>query len=256
MSWFGKIVGGGVGFLFGGPLGAVGGAALGHLIFDGEEKSLSNNEQVQATYFISLFSMLAKIAKADGVVSKEEIDTVARFMQQMNLDSQQQQFAINIFNEAKNSPHTISDFATDFYNIVKNTKDSAQVLNTIFSMLFEVSASDGVLDANEERMLKEVARIFRIDSYTFNTLKNQFFSSNNFEKSETPDNLDKAYLVLKLSKNASVSEIKKQYREMVSQFHPDKIVSKGLPEEFTKFAEKKFKEIQDAYDLIRKAKSF
>ena len=123
MGWFGKVVGGTIGFALGGPLGAVAGAAFGHT-FDSSSKQryindntrFSSGEEAQFTFFIAAFSMLAKLAKTDGRISKEEIDSIEDFMvKDLNLNPESRRLAMNIFHAATRSQETFHDFANQFY---------------------------------------------------------------------------------------------------------------------------------------------
>ena len=115
MGWFGKITFGTLGLFLGGPLGAIAGAALGHHLVDKRIDAagravdatggprLGQAEQTQATYFISLFSILGKLSKIDGVVAREEIAVVDGFINGLPMADREKQFARQIFNEAKDS---------------------------------------------------------------------------------------------------------------------------------------------------------
>ncbi|MBT7538045.1 MAG: molecular chaperone DjlA, partial [Gammaproteobacteria bacterium] len=119
MSWMGKILGGGLGFVFGGPIGAVFGAALGHQAFDADSRSgtLSGLENKQGIYFAATFSMLGKLAKADGKVSQQEIDVIDRIMRDnLRLPEDARKLAINIFNAAKDADDAFEDYAQQFYD--------------------------------------------------------------------------------------------------------------------------------------------
>jgi DnaJ like chaperone protein len=248
MGWFGKVMGGTLGFLFGGPLGAVCGAVLGHTMFDKYSESLQEyrppitHEQTQAIYFVSLFSILGKLSKIDGVVSQAEIRIVEDFIDQIRLSGQQRKFAIDIFREAKNSPYAIEDFAVQFYEI--NRGDPA-ILLTLTELLLRIAAADGKLDPSEESAIEKVRRIFHIGDQQFTNLKMSYF-----------DHFDKYYRRLNCAPEATNEEIKRNYRKLVSEFHPDKIISKGLPEEFVNFATERFQEIQEAYEKIRAQRGF
>jgi DnaJ like chaperone protein len=258
MSWIGKIVGGGMGMLMGGPLGAVIGGALGHLFVDSQLDDavatqsgtggrqagptvFSNQEQKQAVFFASTFAMLGKMAKADGAVSQAEIQVVERFMRdQLRLDKQARMFAVNIFNRAKDDSYPYSQYATEFTRHFHNDQNMRMVL---FEMLFQVAAADGALHSAEERLLQDTVRLLGIPTHLFEQLKNRLAPS-----------ADPAYAVLGLTPEATDAEVKKAYRAKVMEYHPDKIVSKGLPEEFLKFAEEKFKEANEGYEQIKKAR--
>ncbi len=250
MSWLGKMIGGTIGFAVGGPIGAVAGAAFGHEFVDKKEKkylssqpgihqSLSSQEQAQLVFFTAAFSMLAKICKADGKVSPQEIATVEAFMkQELQLDLNGQQTAQNIFRQAINSPEQFEAFAIQFYSVF-NTQ--SHILELMMDVLLRVSSADGQISASEEELLFAAAGIFRFSDAEFSRLKSKYVKQAN-----------KFYAVLKCDEQSSNEEIKKQYRKLVNEYHPDKIEAKGLPEEFIKFANDKFIQIQEAYEVVKK----
>ncbi len=249
MGWLGKVVGGTIGFAIGGPIGAIAGAAFGHTLDKKEERyltggattraQLSNNEEAQLTFFIAAFSMLAKIAKADGQVSENEINSVEGFMENdLNLDQESKITARNIFREAVNSNEQFDAFAQQFYNVFRN---QPRLIELMMDVLLRVSAADGTISSNEEILLLKAVKIFNISNSAYTNYKKRYVKVTN-----------KYYALLNCDENASNEEIKKQYRKLVTEYHPDKIESKGLPEEFTKFANDKFIQIQEAYDYVKK----
>ncbi|MCF6248664.1 MAG: TerB family tellurite resistance protein [Desulfobacula sp.] len=253
MSWLGKMIGGTIGFAIGGPIGAVAGAAFGHTFVDKKEQAylssrpgigqdmetLSSNEQAQLIFFTAAFSMLAKISKADGKVSDMEITAIENFMKRdLQLDSAGQETAKNIFRQATTSHESFGAFATQFYSVFRMQPN---IIELMMDVLLRVSAADGAISREEEVMLLSATRIFNYSSADYNRLKSRYVKESN-----------KYYAVLKCDENASNDEIKKQYRKLVTEYHPDKIEAKGLPEEFINFANDKFKEIQEAYDAIKK----
>lgn len=249
MGWFGKLTLGSLGFILSGsPLGAIAGAALGHFMFDKDhrpsQKALpfERVEQAQAAYFVSLFSILGKLAKADGVVSKEEIDIVSQFLSTLRLSEEQKQFAKNVFNEAKNSLYSIEDFASQLYRINRN---QPTVLLSFMDLLFRLAAADGNLHKSEEEVLLRLKNIFRISDSRFADLKAVHFRSE-----------DRHYKMLNCTPDCSDEEIKSSYKKLVKEYHPDKLISKGLPEEFIKMAANKFQEVQEAYSALRKERGF
>lgn len=242
MGWLGKIVGGTLGFALGGPLGAIAGAALGHT-FDATDNQyprarLSYHEEAQMTFFVATFSMLAKVAHADGRISPEEIQAVEDFMaNELNLTPESKRFAVEIFETAINSPMAFQDFAGQFYHQFHN---QPRLLDLMIDVLLRLSVADGALSDSEEKLISSAARIFRFSEQKYNELKARY----------APD-FEKYYAILGIHSRASDDEIKRQYRKLVKEYHPDKIASKGLPEEFNKFANDKFREIQDAYDAVK-----
>lgn len=246
MSLFGKIIGGTIGFAMAGPLGAIAGAALGHAFDTGgqtfttaQRARLSSGEEAQFTFFVAAFSMLAKLAKADGRVSKEEVNAVEHFMvYDLNLNPESRRLATNIFHAAIESQDNFADFATQFYS---QFRTQHQMLDLMIDILLRVSVADGALSASEENLVLSAVRIFNFSDEKYRKLKSKYIQD-----------VDKHYATLVCDRNDSNDHIKRQYRKLVSDYHPDKIASKGLPEEFTKFANDKFREIQEAYDVIKK----
>ncbi|MEA2060345.1 MAG: TerB family tellurite resistance protein [Thermodesulfobacteriota bacterium] len=254
MGWLGKVVGGTIGFALGGPIGAVAGAAFGHT-FDKKEalylsdlgmgqnygmgQRLSNGEEAQLTFFVAAFSMIAKIAKADGRVSENEIASIEEFMKKdLNLDADSRNSAVKIFKQAVDSPDSFDSFAVQFYTTFRT---QPRILELMMDVLFRVSSADGAISSKEEVLLLTAARTFNFSDSDYERLKSRYVKV-----------VDKYYAVLNCDKNASNEEIKKQYRKLASEYHPDKIASKGLPEEFTAFASEKFQAIQEAYETIKK----
>ena len=254
MSWLGKMIGGTIGFALGGPIGAVAGAAFGHTFVDkkeddylrsipGKDGVLSSNEEAQLVFFTAAFSMLAKIAKADGRINETEIRTVEQFMiHELQLDGSGQETAKNIFRQAVSAPQEFDDFARQFYSVFRYQPN---ILELMLDMLFRVSAADGKVSSGEEVMLRSAVRIFGYSGRDYERLMSRYMKKS-----------DPYYAVLKVDENSSNEEIKKKYRELVREYHPDKIEAKGLPEEFIKFAGDKFNEIQEAYEHIRKVRGF
>ena len=245
MSWFGKIMGGSVGFMFCGPIGALVGASLGHALIDDRTRSglaesgrLTGQEQRQAVFFTATFAMLGKMAKADGRVCQNEISVVRSFMHdKLQLDGPAQQFAISVFNEAKDNDTSFEDYARQFGQVFHN---EPQLRMMFYEMLFTMALADDVLHPAEESILRAAPNLLGLHGDVFATVKRQFVSD-----------LSHHYAVLGLDNNAELPEVKKAYRKLVSEYHPDKVVSKGLPEDFIKFAEEKFREINEAYEAIQ-----
>ncbi|MGM0453209.1 MAG: TerB family tellurite resistance protein [Thermodesulfobacteriota bacterium] len=246
MGWLGKMVGGTIGFALGGPLGAIAGAAFGHM-FDAEDsqrmlpgtRGLSQEGQSQVTFFVAAFSMLAKIARVDGRVTDAEMDSIRRFMtQDLSLNSESQQMAEKIFNTALQAPQTFSEFAHQFQ---RQFHDRPELLQLMLDILIRVSVADGALDESEEDLILQAVKIFRIPEEDYHKIKSRYVSVAN-----------QYYAVLGCGPNDSDETVKKQYRKLVRDFHPDTIAAKGLPDDFIKFANDKFREIQEAYEAIKK----
>ena len=258
MPWFGKVIGCTIGFLLGGPLGAVAGMAFGHLSDKFKEISGSGNEsfysrsysqrlnytqQANMTFFVGCFSMLAKLAQADGEVTDAELRSIEDFMiNDLRLDPISRNSAARIFYSAQESPEGFSGFAEQFY---RQFRGNPQVLDIMMDILLRVAAAEGGMSRAEETLILEAVRIFGFSETKYRNMKQRYGLAS-----------ERNYAVLDLNSGASVEEIKKAYRRLVSEYHPDKLASKGVPEEFKAFASEKFREIQEAYEIIRKERGF
>ena len=239
MSWMGKVLGGGIGFVVGGPIGAVLGAVLGHHTMD-SDKSLDHDEERHGIYFVTTFSMLGKLSKADGQVSPEEIEVVERVMtDSLRLPLQARQFAIKIFNTAKDSRETFEDYAQQFYGAFH---DHPEVLVSLVDLLLRISHADGVLHPAEDRLIEQAVDIFGIGP-EYQQIKARYSNTND---------LDKCYATLGANHGESLKDIKKKYRRLAMEFHPDRVKAKGVTPELALLAEERFKEIQQAFDVVEK----
>jgi DnaJ like chaperone protein len=245
MSWLGKILGGGLGFVLGGPLGGIMGAVLGHQ-FDANTRGaglLSAIENKQSIYFAATFSMLGKLAKADGFVSQAEVDVIDRVMRDnLRLNPQARKLAIEIFNTAKDSDATFESFARQFqqeFGSVRAVKES------LIDLLLMVAYADGAIHAAEEKMLLQAVRIFQIEDH-YQQMKGRFTSSGSTQ------DLGSCYAILGCQEADELKVIKGRYRKLAMEYHPDRIQANGMSPELAAVAEEKFKEIQNAYDVIEK----
>ncbi|VAX09248.1 DnaJ-like protein DjlA [hydrothermal vent metagenome] len=265
MSWWGKVVGGAFGFMLGGPLGAVLGAALGHQFDKGLNLAdvhggmgnafagVGNRERVQTAFFTALFSVMGHVAKADGRVSADEIAMAKQIMQQMALDESQRKLAIDLFNQGKQD-----DFDLD--GVIQQFRQEAHRRSTILQMYMEIlvhaAYADSVLDPAEQRLLERISEMLGFSQTAYQQLHARVQAQRQFHaggQTASPEaQLKDAYEALGVSESASDTEVKKAYRRLMSQHHPDKLVSKGLPEEMIKLANEKTHEIKAAYETIKK----
>ena len=240
MSLIGGLVGGMIGFTFLGPLGALIGSVVGSRMGGNSVRRKNpNNFDHQVAFFAALFACLAKIAKADGQVTKEEINKIEDFItQKFNLDGEQRNFAINIFQKAKDDNVSFDAYAKQLASLLKRSPNSLMIF---YELLFELAMADGELHPNEEKLLKRVPRIFGFNDGLYNKLFQKYgMKTQNF------------YEVLGVSKQMNFDEIRKIYLKKRREFHPDKLISKGLPEELIEKAKEKFIEIQEAYEELEK----
>jgi DnaJ like chaperone protein len=250
MSWIGKIIGIFIGFRFGGFWGAVLGGIIGHLADTyREERSFQKLQGTHRLPFLtSTFSLLAKLARADGAVSEHEIAAIERFMRDhLNLDEDSRAVAIDIFRKAKESAYSFEDYATQFSEMFR---DQRQVLVGMVHVLFTVALSDGPIHENEARMISNAARIFGLTDAEYYQIRLMY----SVHEDQATSDLDNAYAILGCARNDTDEAIRAQYRKLAQDYHPDKIAAKGLPEEFVTFATRKFQEIQHAYEQVTESR--
>ena len=242
MSWKSVGVGAGIGALFGGPIGALVGAGIGSWFSSSRNDQVHQAEARQLFVFSALFGMLAKIAKADGVVCEAEARAIKDFMNQIGLDNKAKQVAGMIFARAKDDSSSIYDYATQFGQIYDDNKDMRIIA---YRILFEISASDGELHAEEEKILRNIIGPLGLDPSMYNLFEEECFGK--------PHSLNEYYALLDCTAGSTDAEVKRAYRAKCIEYHPDKIMSKGLPDAFVKFADEQMKLITCAYDEIKKA---
>ena len=239
MSFWKAGIGGMIGFTIGGPIGGILGAIIGSKLGDEEQARPSINQKNQAAFFTALFACFAKIAKADGKVTREEVDKVDHFIKErFKFPPDQRAFAIQVFNHAKDDNNSFRDYASQLSSLLSNNQ-SALVM--FYELLFELSMADGYLDPTEEEILNEAIPIFGLDPDLFKLNKRKFGAD-----------ISDAYVVLGVTKDMSYKEIKTAYQRKRKEFHPDTLLSKGLPEELLEKAKDKFIEIQSAFEEIEK----
>ena len=180
MGFIGKLVGGTIGFAMGGPLGALAGAVFGHTFDRAGELDYSfetgqlpgGHAQAQLTFFVGTFSMLAKLARSDGRISPQEIDTVERFMAaDLSLDPESRRVARGIFNKAVESNETFQAYASQFYG---QFRTEPQLLEMMIDIMLRVSVSDGKLSAPEESLIQSAVKIFQLSDETYENLRARY----------------------------------------------------------------------------------
>lgn len=266
MGWWGKLLGGTFGYLLAGPLGALLGAAIGHK-FDkglgadfGDQFAPGAQERVQTAFFTTLFSVMGHLAKADGRVSEDEIALARDVMQRMNLNREMRETAIRLFNEGKQTGFPLDDVLTQFREECHRRRNLMQMFVEI---LMHAAYADGGIHAAERAVLEKVRSRLGFSAPEFRHIEALVRNARHFGgggfRGEAPVSaqaaLHEAYEILGVNETASDAEVKKAYRRLMNQHHPDKLVAKGLPEEMIKLATEKTQEIKTAYELIKKNRS-
>ena len=214
-------------------------------------------ERTQMAFFTATFSVLGHLAKADGRVSEEEIRIAQAVMDRMQLPARLRRLAENLFRQGKQPDFVLEDILQQFK---RECHDRHDLMRIFVEVLLQSAFADGVLHAAEDRMLRRICAQLGFSGEEYEHLlamaQAAGFGSRGGGAPSDSVALRSAYAVLGVEPNATEAEIKKAYRRLMNQHHPDKLVAKGLPEEMMKVATQKTHEIRSAYDRIRKARKF
>ncbi|WP_422132982.1 co-chaperone DjlA [Endozoicomonas sp. ALD040] len=257
-----------IGFVFGGPFGAFLGGLVGAWLNrnyinpnqrqGGGPGGHFNRQRAQSAFFQATFLVMGKLAKADGRVSEHEIEMASAIMNQMRLSPDQREAAINLFNQGKQPSADISAALAEFRRVA----GSSTLLPLFLEIQLQAAYADGSLTQAERVVFKQVCDQLGVSKISFELLHKRFqaqrayyhaggHQGGGWARPDSGKSLSKAYEVLGVESSATDSEVKRAYRKLMSQHHPDKLVAKGLPEEMMEVAKQKTQEIQAAYDQIR-----
>jgi len=260
----GKLLGGAIGLIaglllrgaLGGGLGFMIGSLLGHFLLDvplrdGVHHAERAFRRRQGELLFHVFRMCAKIAKSDGRVNNAEISLMERLMRQhFRLSDDGRAQAVRIWKAAKDSSDSFEQYAYAFYRDF--ARDRYQVLNTL-DILFAVAAADGRLHPREEELLLRAAGIFQVSRSQFERIKARYYAPPPRQQ-EPRTALAAYYAVLGAAPQDSLEEIKKKFRNLAKQWHPDRLTAKGASPDAVQRAKEKFQQINEAYERISAAR--
>ena len=240
MSIWGSLLGGVIGFSLGGPFGALLGSFLGGKISNiSSSNTFANQQNSQQIFALSLIILSAKLSKADGRVSKEELIAVKDKLQIP--DSEIDQVA-KIFNKAKDESTGYEPYAKQISEIFKRNQN---VLEEVINILFYIAEADGHVSNEEESMIANIAFIFGLSQNQYESIK---------ESRKSSDKLN-PYIVLESHPTDDLKSIRKKYIKLSKEHHPDLLISKGVPIEVINESKNKMRAINAAWDQIQKLKS-
>ena len=252
---FGKIIGGIIGFvLLRSVFGAMMGAMAGHFFIDVKKRRSGSSSRFdginvgsasmfhrQDNFFKSFFVLLGKLSKIDGHISQEEHIYISNLLDNMRLQGAVRNMAQQYFNDGSNDPQSYLNIAKEFVQI---TAQQPQLRTQLIYQLVGLACADKVVTKEERKFLEEVAGILNISETELTNHINSFGVKDH-----------KAYHVLGVNNNASAGEIKNAYKQAMKEFHPDILKSKGLPPSMLEFAQKRFQDIQNAWEQIKKERN-
>lgn len=267
MNWTGKILGMVIGFLLGGPIGLVIGLFLGHLVdqgllrklFNSVTYSRTNQSRVQGVFFNTTFMMMGYVAKSDGRVSENEIRAARNVMNNMGLNDSMKREAIRLFTEGK-QPHFNPRAA--IAQLKQVCLFQPNLLRMFVEIQVQMAYADGrTISDRKRQVLESMCHQLGVTGFNFSQFEQRYRAEQSYQRyrqaprQDPKQYINDAYEVLGIKSSASDAEVKKAYRRLMSQHHPDKLMSKGLPPEMIKMATQKTQQIKSAYEQIRKARA-
>ena len=240
MSIWGSLLGGVIGFSLGGPFGALLGSFLGGKVSRiSYSSSFISQQNTQQIFALSLIILSAKLSKADGRVSKEELIAVKDKLQIPESEIDQ---VAKIFNKAKDESTGYEPYAKQISEIFKGNQN---VLEEVINILFYIAEADGNVSNEEESMIANIAFIFGLSQNQYESIK---------ESRKSSDKLN-PYIVLESQPTDDLKSIRKKYIKLSKEHHPDLLISKGVPIEVINESKNKMRAINAAWDQIQKLKS-
>lgn len=251
------LVGALLGAIFGGFPGALIGGVLGYFASIALQRSIIGSLQIAQSQLVdSTFSIMGALCKADGVVDRDEINAVEQMFGMLHLTDAGREQAKAAFTRGK-QPDFDLDAAVDEFRRI--SRGRLPLLQLFLQMQVMAVAADGVVHAAEHEMLVRVARRLNLSEVDVARLEALLRAAAGGPSAAgappTQDRLAAAYAALGVSSDASAAEIKRAYRKLISQNHPDKLAARGLPESMRAVAEERSRELNSAYDLIKDARS-
>jgi len=228
MSIWGKIAGAGVGLAVGGPLGALVGAVAGHLVID---RAVADNEVV---FTVALIALSAKMAKADGQVSDVEI---CAFEEVLKVPESEKG---NVDRVYKIAQQDVAGFEAYAAQLARIYRDNPAMLEDVLDALFHIAKADQYIHPAEIEFLRNVADIFGFSEVEFARIRASHLGP---EKGDP-------YLVLGITPDISTEDLRKAYRRLVRENHPDTLIARGVPKELVSIANEKLATINVAYEKI------
>ncbi|KAA0874036.1 co-chaperone DjlA [Nitrincola tapanii] len=259
----GILLGAFIGLFSGGWVGLILGGLTGYFI----ERFLRKATRLapQQLFFRATFCVMGKIAKADGRVTETEIEFAREVMARMNLNEAAKRRAIEYFNEGKQADFDLAKVLRPL-ELVLRTRFPLRVM--FLELQLQVALADGEMSAAELKIIEEICHLLRFSPLEMQQVAARIRAAHAYAQhhyewhqqagaafDERPL-LQDAYGILGVNEQASEAEVKKAWRRLMSQHHPDKLVAKGLPQEMLELAKEKTQEIQSAYERIRKARGW
>ena len=239
MAIWGSLIGGMIGLSLGGPFGMLLGSLIGGKISRAKSRAgFGSFAQPQQIFALSLIVLSAKLSKADGQVSKEELIAVK---DKLKIPENELDQVGKIFNKAKEESAGYESYAQQIAQIYRG---NINVLEEVINILFYIAEADGKVSDSENKMIEQIAQIFGLTEIQFNSIK---------ESRKSSDKLN-PYIVLESKPDDAIEVIRKRYLKLSKEHHPDLLMSKGVPQEVIEESKTKMRAINSAWDQVQKLK--
>jgi len=216
--------------------------------------NLSGVDRSREAFFGAVFSALGHISKADGRVTQAEISAAEHLMRRLQLSEAERQRAIRHFQQGKESGFDLESVLREFS---RHTMLRHELRIMFIELLIEAAQADGNISAAEQAVLSRACVVLHIPANVFSAIlqARRGGGSGSYQHAGSRgQSIDQSYAALGLKPSATAQEIKRAYRKLVSQYHPDKLVSRGLPEEMMEMSKRRVREINAAYDKLKAAR--
>lgn len=257
MGWIGKLLGGVFGYLMGQWIGLVIGLLIGHWFDRGLARGrvgVGRAREVHRIFFRASFAVMGHVAKADGRVSEAEIAAAETVMARMRLTQKQRQEAIGFFQEGK-SPDFDLDATLDEF--LRACRGHVNLVRIFIEVQLQAALADGRVEGAERRVLMHIAQRLGLSERDYERLEQLLtggWRRAHAGAHSSVDLIEEAYRELGVERSASDAEVKRAYRKLMSEHHPDKLVSRGMPEEMVSVAKERTQEIQQAYEAVKRSR--
>jgi len=251
--WWGKIICTFFGFMLGGILGGILGFIIGNMFDQGLKKHIKgfyfgytpgSTSRAQEVFFKATFAVMGHIAKSDGRVTEKEIHVANQVMQRLGLQGELRKTAIQYFSEGKSVSFNLAE---TLHMLKAYCGHNKIILQLFMDIQVQTAIANGYLAAAKKELLFKIAEQIGLSyQFQYGYTSGQRSQQSSYNQSSLADD----YHLLGVTKTASESEVKKAYRRLMSQHHPDKLIAKGLPEEMIKVATEKTQKIKAAYERI------
>lgn len=263
-TMFALFVGALLGGLIGGWKGLVLGAVLAYVLPKLARRALVNRlNNVRSRFLDTTFAVMGALCKADGVVSRDEIRSVEAMFVRLHLSEEQKAAAKAAFNRGKAAEFDLDGEVTRFAH---SAGGNAILIQMFLQLQFAAVAADGQVHSAERAMLVRIARLLGLSEQHIAQLEALLRAATAGAATDgeaaapnrppSQSRLNDAYTALGVTPDATEAEIKRAYRKMISETHPDKLASQGLSQAMREMAEERAREINVAYEMIKRARRF